>query len=213
MSLVQRRLKLGPARLGCLRSCPLRAGTRHSRRQVPCATLSRGAGVEPFPVVWERYVAAAVGAIGDPSKPDWPSPAILKYDAMSFSEFLRRQGASEESLALLRLGTSDLLGDGSDTVSALNQLREQVHRRLHKQAFAIRGGNDRLPEAFAERLRHKIRYGAPVVEIHWKPTGAEVVFRQGGLQKEIKAETLKPVCRSTAWTGRADRTSLAGNRE
>ncbi|HEX5703681.1 MAG TPA: FAD-dependent oxidoreductase [Pyrinomonadaceae bacterium] len=49
----------------------------------------------------------------------------------------------------------------------------------------IKGGNDLLPKAFAERLANKIHYNSPVVRIEQDETSARAVFTQNG-----KAETL-----------------------
>ena len=49
----------------------------------------------------------------------------------------------------------------------------------------IKGGNDLLPRAFAERLANKIQYNSPVVRVEQDETSARAVFMQNG-----KAETL-----------------------
>ena len=42
----------------------------------------------------------------------------------------------------------------------------------------IKGGNDLLPKAFADRLKEKIRFGAPVVKISPGPNGVAVTIRE-----------------------------------
>jgi len=56
-------------------------------------------------------------------------------------------------------------GDGLDTVSALMVLRYDAFFETARQDFHIRGGNDLLAKAFADRLKEKILYGSPVVRI------------------------------------------------
>ena len=47
----------------------------------------------------------------------------------------------------------------------------------------IKGGNDLLPKAFAERLKGKVRFGTPVVKIEPAPDPVTVTFRErNGLQ-------------------------------
>ena len=75
--------------------------------------------------LWGLYVLPVVQhEIGDPRAPDWPSPASRKYDAMTFAEFLRSQGASSGAVEILKLGYMDLFGDGMYSVSALDVLRD-----------------------------------------------------------------------------------------
>lgn len=65
---------------------------------------------------------------------------------------------------MLRFAPTDLLGDGAESFSALNGLRETALRRPGGR-FWIEGGNERLPQAFAARLGGRIRYGAELVRI------------------------------------------------
>src|SRR5687767_503265 len=90
--------------------------------------LGRGA-------LWAKYVAPVVKELGDPETPDWLNSPLKRYDAMSFAEFLRRQGASPGAVEILRLGLADQLGEGADAVSALNLLREAAPRAVVKQSF------------------------------------------------------------------------------
>ncbi len=115
--------------------------------------------------MWEKYVSPVLKELEDPEESGWPSASLVEYDRLTFADFLRRRGASEEAVAFLRLGVADQLGDGADSVSALNLLREFLHRERRKQGFTVRGGTDLLPKAFAARLGEKILYGAPVVRI------------------------------------------------
>ena len=140
--------------------------------------------------MFEKYVSAALKELGDPEAAGWPHASLAGYDRLTFADFLRRRGASEEALAFLRLGTADQLGDGADSVSALNLLREFLHRERRKQTFNVRGGADLLPKAFASRLGEKILYGAPVVRIEHGPRGVRAWFKQAGATRDIEAEHL-----------------------
>lgn len=140
--------------------------------------------------IWEKYVSAALKELGDPEAAGWPHPSLAEYDRVTFTDFLRRRGASEGAVALLRLGVADHLGEGADAVSALNLLREFLHRERRKQGFTVRGGTDLLPKAFAARLGEKIRYGAHVVRIEHGPRGVRARFRQAGATHKTEAEYL-----------------------
>ncbi len=140
--------------------------------------------------LWGKYIRpeSVLQEIGNPAAPDWPLDSLRKYDQMTYAEFLRSQGASSEAIALLTVAF--LWGDGPDTVSALAVLRDDAHLHNAKSWYTIKGGNDLLPKAFAERLKEKIRYGSPVVRIEHDAQGVQVVFLQAGTHHTVAAEHL-----------------------
>ncbi|HEU4387009.1 MAG TPA: FAD-dependent oxidoreductase, partial [Blastocatellia bacterium] len=103
----------------------------------------------------QKFLRAPRLALGNPAAPDWRVDSFKEYDDSSYADFFRKRGASEEAVALLTLGA--LWGDGVETVSALTVFRDSAH--IGYPAHKIKGGNDLLPKAFAERLREKILYG------------------------------------------------------
>jgi monoamine oxidase len=138
--------------------------------------------------MWEKYVAPVLKEVGDYDAPSWPTAALLKYDRVSFTDFLKLQGASPGATALLGLGALGAFGDGAGTVSALVLLREAAHRSRLKQNYYIRGGTDLLPRAFASRLSERIRYGAPVVGIEQDSAGVRVAYLRAGARESLTAE-------------------------
>ncbi|HVG21889.1 MAG TPA: FAD-dependent oxidoreductase [Blastocatellia bacterium] len=133
-----------------------------------------------------KYLAAARQAIGNPAAPDWKVESFKEYDEVSYADFLRRQGASEEAVALLSLGM--LWGDGVETVSALTIFRDNAH--IGVPGSKVKGGNDLLPKAFAAKLADKIHYGSPVVRIEHDRNGARVVFLQAGAHQTLSCAHL-----------------------
>jgi len=138
--------------------------------------------------MWEKYVLSVAKDLGDYDAAGWPSDALLKYDRMNFTEFLRAQGASPDAAMLLGLGAMGAFGDGASTVSALVMLREAAHRSRLKQNFYIRGGTDLLPRAFASKLSDRIRYGAPVVGIEQDSNGVRVAYLHAGARESVAAD-------------------------
>src|ERR1044072_4492325 len=138
--------------------------------------------------MWEKYVLSVVKDVGDYDAKGWPSAALLKYDRMTFTEYLRAQGASADAATLLGLGAMGAFGDGANTVSALVILREIAHRSRVKQNYYIRGGTDLLPRAFAAKLSERIRYGAPVVGIEQDTNGVRVAYLHAGARETVAAE-------------------------
>ena len=140
--------------------------------------------------MWEKYVGPALKEMGDTTASNWPPESLKKYDQITFFEFLRRQGASPDAAMLLGLGGLGGLGDGVQSVSALDLLRESIHRAMMKKGYKIRGGSDLLPRAFAARLADKIRYGAPVVRIEHDTRQVRVVHLQAGARTSLSADYL-----------------------
>src|SRR2546423_8062732 len=52
----------------------------------------------------------------------------------------------------------------------------------------IKGGNDNLPKAFAQRLADKIRYNSPVVKIDQDEKSARVTFMEKGARQTLTAD-------------------------
>jgi monoamine oxidase len=138
----------------------------------------------------EKYVISVLKEMGDATSPGWPPEELKKYDRMTYAEFLRRQGASNDAVRLLRLNDADLTGDGVDSVSALMVLRETALNIDTGQLYTIRGGTDLLPKALAASLAAKIRYGAPVIRIEHDARAVRVVFLQAGAPETLAADYL-----------------------
>ena len=138
--------------------------------------------------LWQKYVVPAVEEAGNPMDANWPSSALLRYDRVSFTDFLRERGASPGAVAILKLGLADQLGEGADKVSALNMLREAAPRARVKQAFVIRGGSDVFPRAFAAKLQDSIQYAAVVKRIEQDDREARVIYERAGEHVTLHAD-------------------------
>lgn len=114
----------------------------------------------------------------DPASAAWPPESLKPLDQITFADFLKRQGASADAVALLRLGGLDLWGDGIDTSSALAVLRDSALRLNEQRVYHIKGGNDQLPKAFALRLTDNIRYGCAVTAIERSSASVTVNYTQ-----------------------------------
>lgn len=136
------------------------------------------------------YMAPIFEGLGDISDMAWPPDALKPYDAMTFIEFLRAQGASEGAVELLRLGFIDTWGDGIESVSALFMLRTIASHLNTLELHTLQGGNDQLPRAFAERLEADIHYGTPVVRIEQDDERVRVVYAEGGSHQTAEGDYL-----------------------
>jgi monoamine oxidase len=138
--------------------------------------------------LWGRYVHSFLETIDPAAFDDVLASELAPLDRISFTDWLRARGASPETIALLRLGLPDLVGDGADSVSALYLLRDLGHRVPRRRTFTIRGGSDRLPAAFAARLGERIRYGAEIVALAQDGAGVRVTVRESGGVAEPREE-------------------------
>lgn len=112
--------------------------------------------------MWEKYVAKPAARM---------APDAL--DAISVGEFLRRQGAYPEAVALLRVGFLDMMGEGVESYSALQMVQRMRHAR--GRSYTIKGGSDQLPKALAATLQGAIHYDSPALRIELGPASATVL--------------------------------------
>ena len=130
----------------------------------------------------------AYDGIGDPASAGWSVAALKKYDEMSYRDFLKQNGASDDAFTLATLGWDHLWGEGLDTVSALTVLRDNASYIKSRHDFKVHGGNDLLPKAFADRLREQIHYGTAVVRMEQTDRDVRVVFRSGSTSNTLTAD-------------------------
>jgi monoamine oxidase len=139
--------------------------------------------------LWEKCNPDSIyQELGNPADPNWS--VVKKYDQISYHDFLRSRGVSEEAVSLMTYGGNDLWGDGYASVSALTQLRDSFHLRNSGEEHKIKGGNDLLPKAFAIRLAENIRYGSPVVKVEHNDRNVRATFLQAGTYHSIEADHL-----------------------
>jgi monoamine oxidase len=130
--------------------------------------------------LYAQYVTQHLPAIMEAEARGELLPMYEKYDRITFTEFLRDQGASPAAIAIINAGLPSGLGDGGDAVSALDLLREAAMRSRRKQSLTIRGGTDHLPRALAARLGERIQYGTPVVRLEQDADGVRVIAIPAG---------------------------------
>jgi monoamine oxidase len=140
--------------------------------------------------LYRKYVVPMLQPLNDAEAQDALLSSFGKYDRITFSDYLRAQGASPGAVAILKAGLAGGLGDGADHVSALNLLREAAHRSVRRQSFAIRGGTDRLPRGIAARLADRIHYGTPVLRLEQDANGVRVIAMQGGMRRTFTADRI-----------------------
>jgi monoamine oxidase len=142
--------------------------------------------------VRRRYIDPLVAEITDPFTGDWVPSSLKQYDRVTRDEYLRSRQVSDAALHMMNLGSTPV----ARFRSFLDVLRElAVNRELRRrtgtneeQLLKIDGGNDRLPNAFADRLRDRISYRCAARRIEHGPTGVKVLFERGGSRQAASGD-------------------------
>jgi monoamine oxidase len=137
------------------------------------------------------YLGRYVRQVGNPRKAGWPPDSLRELDQISFGEFLAREGASENAIAILQASNLGLLGFGLESISALDAV---VTEAITASGifYEIAGGNDLLPRAFRDRLRGSYKKKAVVIRIEQDERSVTVTYTQKGSVKTITAD--RAVC-------------------
>jgi monoamine oxidase len=115
-------------------------------------------------------------------------------DKLTLNELLARDGASEAAIRHF----------GNGHGSALHVLWHAAILKIRgvplfpPEVFRIRGGNQGITDALAQRLGERVRLGCPVTGIERGDSGVRVSFREGGrFDRTIEADWL--VCAMSLW--------------
>ncbi len=136
----------------------------------------------------QKYLGPGIKQVGDPRQPGWPPESLRPLDQMTGAEYLVKQGASPGAVTVMEMSLLELDGEGITSYSALWMLASQAVIQNFNQVFTVRGGNDLLPSAFADRMRERIQYGSPVVRIESGDQGAAVFFLHRGERQMLEAD-------------------------
>lgn len=152
--------------------------------------VHKGERILPNSELSRKYVEPAIKEIGDPLSPGWPSADLLRqFDRISMSEMLRNRGATPEEIARIQISYSDAWDNGTTPDSALCLLRDEAIARKGA-SFRIRGGNDRLPQAFARSLGARVQYRTTLDRIAHAKKKVTVSVSTSGRRSQISADYL-----------------------
>jgi len=121
-------------------------------------------------------------------QPDaWKQSPLIELDKVSFSEYMRNQGATNGAVQLLM----DVLLYGWDPekTSALSVATADIGLfPPGTDIFLLEGGNAELPKAMAHKHSKSIRYGAKVHSIQTADAQVEVTAMIGGRMVQMRAD-------------------------
>src|SRR5579872_4816710 len=115
-----------------------------------------------------------------------------KLDSVTVADVLKKDGASPAAI--------EWIGDSEN--SALHVIWKAAILRLRgvplwpRDVYRLKGGNQRLPDAFAEKLGGRVRKNCPITAIRNGDTGARVTYKENGREKTLEADYL--VCSMSA---------------
>ena len=130
---------------------------------------------------WELIPARTAQANPLPAATDWLDPKFRALD-VPLHHYFKDQGLSDGEIRIA-YDTNPYYGTSAWDVSALMYLfnerwiREQI--AIGPAAYAVEGGNQRLPEAMAGKLKGDIGFGQNVVSIEDHGGGVRVRCRDG----------------------------------
>ncbi len=128
----------------------------------------------------EYYYGETMRKIGDGIREDWP-PEIARLADISMRDYLRQRGASADAIHYMLFGF--------DEDAALDFMRES-YNHLNESMSKIKGGNDKLPRAFAAKLSDEIRYGCAVEHIERSEGRVRITYRHAGMLDHVEAEAV-----------------------
>ncbi|MBN8549034.1 MAG: FAD-dependent oxidoreductase [Deltaproteobacteria bacterium] len=128
---------------------------------------------------------------------DVPSPQVLDLDRTSLSEYLERIGVQGWLKDLIRVAYVTEYGIDADQQSALNliclistdtQDQEFDLYGSSDERYKIRGGNQRIPNALAQKYQDHIRYGHLLESIAERNGRYRLTFQREGSVAEVDAD-------------------------
>lgn len=140
--------------------------------------------------LWGTYVADAFDQFGDPRDTSAPFPAagaVDSFDAVVYTDFLRRRGASD---AFLKLYAADN-GSEVSTIGTLAWMAAESADRNWDKTYHIRGGNDQLPLRLADEVGlDRIMLSSKVTKIAHRDDGVTVTYEQDGAEHTLDGDWL-----------------------
>lgn len=122
---------------------------------------------------------------------DWSNDVLIQFDDKTFVTALKEVGASDSAIELLRIMDWDFIGEGNEHTSAIELLGDRAKfSQFRRPFYAIKGGNDLLPQAFAIYLSNQIQYGAQVTRIDHSSRTVRITFVQDSESQVIAADYL-----------------------
>ncbi|MEG9328277.1 NAD(P)/FAD-dependent oxidoreductase [Salinimicrobium catena] len=129
-------------------------------------------GMDPMALVKMYIIDTLPQEIEDPDL--WKKEPVVNLDHQSLEEYLKKQGASEGAIKLIR-NTQWFAAVPGETSALSTGVSDFGLFMMGGLPFILKGGNDKLPQIMADKMKDKIEYGVEVAQV--KDNGRGVVVR------------------------------------
>ena len=129
------------------------------------------------------YLQRHVDKILDEADPF--AKGLSQFDHLSLADLLKRENASAATLQFF--GSS---GSALQAIWAAAMKKLRGADLYNKKLFRLEGGNERMTDAFAERLVDRIGLDCPVTRIEHGSSGVTVTYRKHGEARKLDADHL-----------------------
>lgn len=133
--------------------------------------------------LWQAAIQEFVDLLAKEGDAAWDRIA-RDYDQFSTLEFLESRGWSEDAIELFGLLENQ---EAELNYSFIEMLREDVGR-YYVDLYQIKGGTDRLPYAFHEKLKQHIQFGAAVTALDQTPDAVTAHFKTRAGQFKLNGD-------------------------
>ncbi len=136
---------------------------------------------EHFRDLKQLYVAPYLDRFTDVYQP--AKAGLNELDQLTFTEFLKREGASARAV--------DQYAEGGSALAVIWHyaiLRSRGVPEPPLRTYRLQGGNQLLPDTFARKLGERVHLNAPVIAIERGKSAIRVRYRELGQEKSLDAD-------------------------
>lgn len=129
------------------------------------------------------YLGPYLDSIHDETRP--LDAGLNHLDQISVRDLMAKEGASPAALKFA--------GNSASALYAIWQLSNRKRRGITvfvRDVYRIQGGNQRITDALAAKLRDRLRLGCPVTGITYGHNGVTVAYQEFGKPKKMDADYL-----------------------
>ncbi|TBW26405.1 NAD(P)/FAD-dependent oxidoreductase [Gramella sp. KN1008] len=138
----------------------------------------------PMGIVQKYILQTLPKEIGQPEK--WDKAPLVHLDQISLEEYLRKNGASEGAIKLIK-NTQWFAAMPGET-SGLSMAVSDAGLFMGAAPFILKNGNDALPREMAKRMSENISYETVVKKVSDNGNGVVVSAIQNGALKDFNAD-------------------------
>lgn len=135
--------------------------------------------------VWTKYAQSAARPLAQPFDSRAMNRAARALDEHTLADLARKQGASDAAVLLMARAP---MGDTFEHVSALQVLLWRRFLDASRNRVCLKGGNDQLPRAFAERLGARVHYRAQLRGIAQERSQVRLAIVHGETVEQVSAD-------------------------